>query len=80
MKYLAPILVVFSFACFFDPQGQGIWVMPSQVVSVQHNPGDCAPSAKTKIVTQSGTLCVRETPQEVTKRLDAIRDDTKDDK
>lgn len=76
MKYIAPVLTLFSFACFFDPQGMGIWVAPSQVVGVVHNPGDCAPPAKSKILTANGsTLCVRETPQEVTKKLNATKDD-----
>ena len=60
---------VLGFACFADPSQQGIWVMPSQVVSVLHNAGDCAKGSNTKIVTLSGKLCVRETPQEVVKLL-----------
>lgn len=75
MKFFAPILVVFSFACFFDPQGQGVWVTPSQVVGVVHPQGDCAPGSHAKIITATGIMCVRETPQEVTKRLDDIKDE-----
>jgi hypothetical protein len=73
MKYFAPICVVF--ACFTAPQGDlGIWVMKSQVVSVQH-PVDCAKGAHTKIITLAGNVCVVETPQQVLKTLDDLKDD-----
>ena len=63
-------LIALGFACFMDPTGHdGIWVAAPQVVSVLHNVGDCAKGANTKIVTLSGNLCVRETPQEVIKLL-----------
>lgn len=70
MKYLAPALVIFSMACFTDPQGiLGIWIERNQVVAVVHA-ADCAPGAATKIVTLSGSLCVKETPAQVLNRLD----------
>lgn len=57
-------------ACFTEPSGElGVWIVPSQVVGVTHA-HDCAPNAKTKIITGSGTFCVQETPKEVRKRLD----------
>lgn len=76
MKFLAPILVIISLAmaCFTDPQGVfGVWVSAEQVVAVLHPAGDCIASAQTKIVTQSGTLCVREPPLEVLKRLNEAK-------
>lgn len=71
MSYIAPALLLISLvmACFTDPQGVlGIWISSEQVVSVLH-PTDCTPEAHTKIVTQSGSFCVLETPQEVLQRL-----------
>lgn len=72
MTYAAPILVIFalSMACFTDPQGVfSIWIAKPAVVSVIHSV-DCAKGAHTKITTASGSICVRETPEEVVKRLD----------
>lgn len=75
MNILAPLLLVLSIAmaCFTDPQGLGIWVSREQVVSVQHNSGDCAKGSKSKIVTGSGSLCVQETPQQILKTLGDLK-------
>ena len=73
MKYLAPMCLVF--ACFTAPRGElGIWVMKSQVVSVQHAVA-CADGAHTTIVTLSGSVCVVETPQKVLEILSKTKDD-----
>jgi hypothetical protein len=74
MKVAAPLLLLASLvmACFTDPKGtNGIWVSSSQVVSVVHAES-CAPGANTKINTSYGALCVKETPKEVLKRLEAV--------
>jgi ABC-type hemin transport system ATPase subunit len=65
---LAALLL--AFACFADPSQQGIWVASSQVVTVLHDAGDCAKGSHTKIVMVAGTVCVRETPQQVLKALE----------
>lgn len=74
MNIIAPFLVVVSLtlACFTDPQGLGIWVSRSEVVAVLHAV-DCAPGARTKIMTSSGSLCVQETPQQVLKALEETK-------
>lgn len=74
MKILAPILLLISLtmACFTDPQGQGVWVSRSEVVSVLHAVA-CDKRASTQIITVSGVLCVKETPQEVLKKLDETK-------
>lgn len=64
------LLVTLGFVCFADPTSQGMWVASSQVVTVLHNAGDCAKGSNTKIVTVAGSLCVRETPQQVLKALE----------
>ena len=72
MKFVIPLLV---FACFTTPHGEfGIWVMKSQVVAVEH-PLACDAAANAQIVTLSGTVCVKETPQQVLKTLDKLQDD-----
>ena len=75
MKFIAPLCL--AFACFTAPHGDlGIWVLPSQVVSVLHAQG-CDSAAKTTIVTLAGNLCVVESPQEVKSVLEKV---SKDDK
>lgn len=71
MRLRVALVAALGFACFMDPASRGLWVMPSQVVSVLHNAGDCAGASKTKIVTLAGNYCVLETPQEVLKLLEA---------
>jgi len=72
MKYFAPMCLVF--ACFTAPHGDlGIWVMKEQVVAVEHATA-CDPAAKSQIVTSQGTVCVKETPQQVLKTLNELKD------
>ena len=71
MKFLAPALVVFSMVCFTDPNGFGVWVERSQVVTVSH-PVGCTPLARTKVELGNGTfVCITETVKEALQRLDA---------
>lgn len=73
MKYFAPLCVVF--ACFTAPHGDlGIWIMKEQIVAVEHAVA-CDPAAHAQIVTASGTVCIRETPQQALKLLESIKDE-----
>ncbi len=70
MKYLAPMLVLYSMVCLTDPQGFAVWIDRQQVVSVSRSV-DCAPAANAKISTGNGTfLCVRETVQQAVAKFD----------
>jgi hypothetical protein len=76
MRFLwAALIALTMFVCLRDPAEQGIWVVASQVVTLLH-PVGCAAGSNTKVVTLSGQqLCVRETPQEVMKLLEKIKED-----
>ena len=71
MNVLAPFLVMISvaLACFTAPDGNGVWVNASEVVSVSHGL-DCAVGSHSKIQTSNGYICVQETPQQVLKVLE----------
>lgn len=71
MKYLAPALLVFSFACFTSPDGAAIWLQQEHVVAILRPAGDCAPGAQTKITLANGNIvCVSEDRNTVVKRID----------
>lgn len=72
MKYLAPLLVVFSLVEFTTPNDHSIWVNRDQVVAVTHAASyDCKEGSKTKIIYGVSYSCVKETPEEVVNRLTA---------
>lgn len=71
MKYFAPFCLIF--ACFTAPKGDlGIWIAKDQIVAVEHAVA-CAEGAHAQIVTMSGTVCVKETPQQALKLLDLTK-------
>jgi hypothetical protein len=68
------LVIAAVFACFTSPHGVlGIWVMKSQVVAVEH-PLACSEGAHAQIVTVSCTVCVKETPQQVLKTVEQLKD------
>lgn len=68
------LVLAAALACFSNPADQGLWIVATQVVAVLHNAGDCAKGSNTKIVTGAGSYCVRETPQQVIKLLQATHE------
>lgn len=73
MKYLAPLMVVFSMVCLTDPSGFAVWVERNQVVSVTH-PIDCTKDAHAKVSTGNGTFfCVQESVKDALSKLDAAK-------
>lgn len=71
MKWLAPLLL--GFVLFTSPNGQTVWIEPSQVVAVQAcrpYPKDaCAPNAKAQIVTLGGNIYVADPAADVIAKL-----------
>jgi hypothetical protein len=73
MKWIAPGLLVF--ACFTSPSANNwaIWIDKQQIVSVQHAVG-CTEAAGSQLITTNGTVCVVETPKQVLKILNDLKD------
>lgn len=70
MRFLAPMLVVFSLVEFTTPNDNSIWVNRDQVVAVTHAaPYDCKDGANSKIIYGPTFSCVKETPAEVVEKL-----------
>jgi hypothetical protein len=70
MKFLAPLLVLFSLVCLTSPDGQAVWVAREQVVTVGPN-RECTPAAKATLLLSNGSiLCVRETVPEAHAKLE----------
>lgn len=63
--------LLIGFILFTGTQGQRVWIVPSQIVSVQE-PGDYgyAMNCKSIITTLSNTFCVTEQPADVVSKLE----------
>lgn len=70
MKWLAPLLVLFSLISLTDPTGLRVWIVREQVTSVSP-PTSCVESAKSRVNTGDTFFCVRETAQQVVDKLEA---------
>lgn len=68
MRFLAPMLVLFSLICLTDPVGMKVWVMKEQITSVIPAAA-CGAGSNAKVNTGDTFLCVRETVQEVVDKL-----------
>jgi hypothetical protein len=68
MRYIAPLLILFSFVSFLAPSGKLIWVNREAVVAVAE-PAACAPTAQSRLLTSNGYICVRESLQEAVDKL-----------
>lgn len=64
---------LFGFVLFAGPNGQPIWIEPSQVVAIAPclpRPNDsCAPGAHAQIITLGGNIYVAETLPDVLAKL-----------
>jgi len=72
MKYLAPILLLFSLIGLTDPMGLRVWVQRDQITSVTPATS-CGANANSKVNTGDTFLCVRETVQQVVDKLAATQ-------
>lgn len=71
MKFIAPILVLYSLVCLTSPDGFGVWLEKNQIVSVLRPVGDCAPGSQTKVTLGNGTsVCVSESRKDVVKKIE----------
>lgn len=70
MKFLAPFLVIF--ACFTSPDGHRVWVNVEQVFGVAQS-ADCAPNARTKIISSGPVICVKEDQRSVVTTLEKAK-------
>lgn len=75
MRFLAPILLVFSLVCLTSPDGFAVWLNKDQIVSV-HRPvdGECSPAAKSRIGLGNGNaVCVQEERSTIVKKVDGAK-------
>lgn len=71
MRFIAPLLIIFSLVCLTAPDGFAVWVEKDAVVSVLRPTGECHPWAKTKVTLSNGTsMCVQEERKDVVKKID----------
>lgn len=73
MKYLAPFVLTVSLvlACFTAPNGDGVWIVKEQVVSIGH-PDGCIQGAKSRVTLGNGTFfCLSDTIKEALQKLEA---------
>lgn len=68
MKYLAPLLVVFSLTTLHDPSGEPVYVARDQIVSISPAT-NCDARAKAKIGIGTTFLCVLESVEEVVNKM-----------
>ena len=74
MKYLAPILLVYGLVCLTSPDGFGVWLEKSQIVSILRPVSDCAAGAQAKVTMGNGTVvCVSEDRNTVVKKIEATK-------
>ena len=74
MKFIAPLLLLYALLQFTTPNGFPIWINRDQVVAVVHaSEYDCKDGAKAKVIYGTAFSCVKETPEEVAKKLTDVQ-------
>lgn len=68
MKYLAPLLVIWSLIALTDPTGLRVWIAKEQVTAITP-PTDCGLNARAKVRTGDTFLCVQETVEQARQLL-----------
>lgn len=72
MKFFAPVFVVVALLQYTAPNGQPVYVNPTQVVSIA-GPADCSQNAGSRIFTANGVICVRETIEQAVSKFTAAQ-------